>query len=247
MSRIIGISGRKQSGKNTCANYIVGDILKQRNMVQDFAINTDGQLQIYTTNANGQSGWGIFDLLRKDEEFLLYVENELWPYVKIYHFADPLKQMCMSLFNFTFEQAYGTDDQKNTNTDILWENIPENHDGKTGYITARDFMQHFGTNIVRKMKDNAWVDATLSRILYEDTEISIIPDVRFPNEVHAIKEQGGVVIRLNRDVHKSQHKCERALDEDNFDWSTFDEVIDNDTKNIEELSQSLNSISKLWR
>jgi len=43
MVKVIGISGRKQSGKNTAANYIAGSILKAKNMmVQDFVITDVG-------------------------------------------------------------------------------------------------------------------------------------------------------------------------------------------------------------
>ena len=53
MGRIIGISGRKQSGKSTTANYINGDILLQREMVQNFEIDEDGKLLIKTVMEDG--------------------------------------------------------------------------------------------------------------------------------------------------------------------------------------------------
>ena len=43
--KIIGISGKKQSGKNTFANYVNGSILKKYGLVDDFSINKEGQLQ----------------------------------------------------------------------------------------------------------------------------------------------------------------------------------------------------------
>lgn len=245
--KIIGISGRKQSGKNTCANYITGHILKQKNMVEDFNINSNGELEIKTSDSNGNIGWGIFDVLRKDKDFIIYAENELWPYVKIYNFADELKRICNVLFDLTPGQVYGSDKEKNELTDIFWENVPENSNNLTGRMTAREFMQHFGTNIMRKIKDNVWVDCTLSNILYEESEIAIIPDVRFPNEINAIHNNGGIVIRLTRDVHGSDHKCENTLDQNNFDWSNFDYIIDNKEKTIEELQTMLSNISHIWR
>lgn len=245
--KIIGISGRKQSGKNTCANYITGHVLKSKEMVQDFNINHDGHLEIKTFDSNGNIGWGIFDVLRKDNIFINYAERELWPFVKIYHFADPLKHMCHSLFGLTLDQVYGSDESKNQHTDLLWENIPENNEQNTGPITAREFMQHFGTNIIRKIKDDAWVSSTISSIDNEASEVSIIPDVRFPNEIEAIHNKGGVVIRLTRDIHNSDHKCETALDKDKFDWDKFDMILDNHNKSITELSSMLSDISHFWR
>jgi hypothetical protein len=245
--KIIGISGRKQAGKNTCANYITGHILKSKEMVQDFHINDNGELEIQTFDSNGKIGWGVFDILRKDRAFVNYAEQNLWPFVKVYHFADSLKQICNSLFGFTLDQVYGSDDNKNQLTHLLWENMPENHENLTGPITAREFMQHFGTNIIRKIKDDAWVSSTMSHITEESSEVAIIPDVRFPNEVEAIHKCGGVVIRLTRDTQNSDHKCETALDKDNFDWSKFNLVVDNTDKSILELSEILSDISYSWR
>lgn len=246
MTKIIGISGRKQSGKNTCANYINGHILKSKRMIENFSINPNGELEIQTYNSSGTLGWGVFDLLRKDSTFIEYAHNELWPFVKTYHFADELKSMCYRLFGIKIEQVYGSDDQKNELTNILWDDMPENNEKLTGPMTAREFMQHFGTNVIRKIKDDAWVECTIANILYEQSNVAIIPDVRFPNEVHAIHQNGGVVIRLTRDIHHSDHKCEIALDQDKFDWQYFDYIVDNEDKSIEDLSQCLNEISDTW-
>ena len=89
---------------------------------------------------------------------------------------------------------------------------------KKGKLTVRDFLQYFGTELVRKIKNDAWVSSTLDIIKNEGSELALIPDVRFPNEVLAIKEQGGIVIRLTRDVFTDKHECESSLDQDSFDW-----------------------------
>ena len=52
----------------------------------------------------------------------------------------------------------------------------------------------------------------------------IIADTRFPNEVKAIKEKDGIVIRINRETnYVSNHSSEIALD----DYEDFDYTIDN--------------------
>lgn len=247
MAKIIAISGRKQSGKNTVANFITGSILKDKSMVQDFTINNEGNLEIKTTNIKNEVGWGILDLLRKDNVFLDYAEHELWPHVKIYHFADPLKEICSNLFNIDTKIVYGNDKQKNTKINLNWEDMPENTENKKGRMTAREFMQHFGTNILRKMKDDIWVQATISRIFSENSEIAIIPDVRFPNEIEAIKDNGGVVIRLARNVFNDQHNCESILDKDVYDWSKFDHVIENHGISLNDLTVELEKLNHLWK
>lgn len=233
MVKIIGISGRKQSGKSTAANFINGHVLKSRSMIDDFIIQNDGKLKIKTTNQNGEKNWGIFDVTRKDDTYIEYAERELWPYIKIYHFADYLKSICVNLFDLKPEQVYGTDNQKNTLTPYG--------------MTAREFLQYFGTDVMRKIKDTIWVDHTIKTILREQPEIAIIPDVRFPNEVHAIKNSGGLVVRLNRNVFNSDHHCESALDYNSFDWNMFDLIIDNKDLSIDQLCEELDKNSYLWK
>ena len=103
--KIIGISGKKQSGKNTFANYVNGSILKKYGLVDDFSINKEGQLQVKTENAHGKKDWGILDITRKDDEFCSYAKDNIWPFVKVYHFADYLKKICVDLFDLTPQQV----------------------------------------------------------------------------------------------------------------------------------------------
>jgi hypothetical protein len=245
MAKIVGISGRKQSGKNTVANFINGTVLIDREMVMDFFINDDGQLAIKTVNSTGEEGYGIFDVTRKDSAFVEYAEKELWPYAKVYHFADYLKDLSINLFGLNPQGVYGTDQQKNELTNIKWENMPF-ITKKGGYMTNREFLEQFGTKVVRKIRTDAWVAATINKINYENSQLAIIPDVRFPNEVEAIKASGGIVIRLARNLHNSDVECETVLDKDNFDWSNFDAVIDNTDYTIEKLCDELTSLKSLW-
>tara|TARA_B100001564_G_C20664317_1_gene683020 strand:+ start:1820 stop:2560 length:741 start_codon:yes stop_codon:yes gene_type:complete len=236
--KIIGISGRKQAGKNTVANYITGCIIKDLNMVLDFDISNKGELEIETQNSSGQRGWGIFDITRKDTDFVSYADKELWPHVKLYHFADPLKELCINLFDLTPNQVYGTDEDKNTST-------PYTQNGWKHDMTAREFLQYFGTDVMRKIKDTVWVDYTLKLIQEEQSSVALIPDVRFPNEIDAIQKAGGIVLRLTRDAYSDNHRCESALDRDNFDWSKFDHVIDNDT-DVAGLIKILEEQKHIW-
>lgn len=84
---------------------------------------------------------------------------------KIYSFADPLKQdICMNILGLTYDQCYGSDDDKNTLTTLLWTDMPGYNPSASslkGYMTARQVMEFVGTNIFRMMKDSVWVDATL--------------------------------------------------------------------------------------
>lgn len=244
--KIIGISGKKQAGKNTVANYINGDVLKDRGMIEDFYINNHGELAIKTSDTSGQSGYGIFDPTRKDPTFIEYAETALWPYIKIYHFADPLKELAINIFGLKSEEVYGNDEQKNKIIEIMWEHMPENNTNKTGRMTNREFLEHFGTKIVRKIKNDAWYERTMKIILTEKSELAIIPDVRFPNEVEAIKSAGGFVIRLTRNIYNSPTEAECALDEENFDYKKFDMIIDNHNVTIDQLCNILSLSKRYW-
>lgn len=245
MAKIIGISGKKQSGKNTAANYINGSILRSKNMVEDFFIDEHGGLAIKTTDQSGTSGYGVLDVTRRDAEFVEYAEKEMWPFIKVYHFADALKEISSALFGLNIQQLYGTDKQKNLKTNLIWEDMPT-QENKSGKMSNREFLEYFGTKIVRKIRSDAWVKATINKIVAESSELAIIPDVRFPNEVEAIKDNGGIVIRLQRDVFKDTIECECALDEGNFDWSSFDHVIDNRDISMKDFCSKLDSIKNIW-
>jgi hypothetical protein len=244
--KIIGISGRKQAGKNTAANYINGKVLQNLKMVEDSYIDNNGQLVIKTTNSSGQSDFGIFDVTRKDETFIQYAERELWPFIKIYHFADPLKEMASNLFGLDEKLIYGSNEDKDTKTPFAWSDVPMGDTNNNQNMSIREFLEYFGTKIIRKIKNDAWAEFTIKRITRENSNIAVIPDVRFPNEVLAIQDAGGKVIRLTRDKFSSNAEAESALDEDVFDWSQFDSVIDNQNISIEALCEELNKINNYW-
>jgi len=282
MTRIIGISGKKQSGKSTSANWLHGLVLKDQGMVEDFNVDANGKLAIETFNQTGEKGWGVFDVGRNDDTFVEYAEEEMWPYVKMYSFADTLKSLAVHLFGLRPEQVYGSEEDKNSLTQFRWENMPgivtkkvleeewgnmlcdwfpkdheygakEMQEGLAGInlmyhdagpMTAREFMQHFGTDVMRKMYSNIWVDNTIKKILAEGSELAVVPDVRFPNEVEAILENGGEVIRLSRVYEKDGHQSETCLDPGNFDHSKFTHVIENADIGIDGL---LNKLTQIYR
>jgi hypothetical protein len=143
---------------------------------------------------------------------------------KIYNFADSLKNdICINILGLTYDQCYGTDEEKNQLVDCYWENKQ---------LTAREIMQLVGTDMFRKLKTNVWSETTIRKIKQDTQKISLIADCRFPNEVHAIKNAGGLVVKLTRNPYNSQHESEVALDENRFDAKNFDLIIDNQNMTI---------------
>ena len=252
---ILGISGRKQSGKNTTANIIHGMVLKDRGLVQDWNINADGTLMVDLSDG---TGWGEFDVTRQDKQFSEWAEQNMWPYIKMYSFADHLKWICVKLFDVPFECCFGTDEQKNELQEhLLWENMlgvctnekffdfmqskmqpqlaeDEEDAGykliyhEPGPMTAREFLQFLGTDVMRKMYEPIWVNSCIKKIQQEQPELAIIADVRFPNEAKAIEQASGKVVRLTREVYEDAHSSEVALD--NY---PFTDYIDNKIESID--------------
>lgn len=195
--KIIGLAGRKQSGKSTSCEFIVRLI------------------------------------------------NQLDPKIssKIYSFADSLKtDICINILGLTYNQCYGTDEDKNTLTSLRWKDMPEYNITWTytedydpsGYMTARQVMEFVGTSIFRRMKNNVWSESTIKKIQLDHIDIALISDCRFPNEVESIQNAGGMVIRLTKDLYGSQSESESSLDYQFFDWSKFDYVLDNANLDIEQ-------------
>jgi hypothetical protein len=163
-------------------------------------------------------------------EMLLKHINRIYN-AKIYNFADPLKRdICINILGLTHDQCYGSDDQKNELVNCSWNNKQ---------LTAREVMQFIGTNIFREMQHNVWADATIKKIHIEKPNFAIIADCRFPNEVDAIKNAGGFIIKLMRNPFNSDHESEIALDPVNYDYSNFDLIIDNDNINIQEQNRTI--------
>ena len=182
----------------------------------------------------------------------------MWPYVKSYSFADPLKTIATELFNIPHKNVYGTNKDKDQKVKhLLWENMPSIQcrdpypSGEVrslmgqgcyhyeGAMTAREFLQYFGTDVMRKIWEPVWCSGTINKIVKEDSELAIIADVRFPNEVESIKDNNGYVYWMKRAVYKDSHASEVTLLPENYDHDNFDGTLINEGK-----GKTLNALSK---
>lgn len=226
--KILALSGRKQSGKNTTANFMLGVEMMAMGLIHEkFQINSKGQLYIYDIEGDKEYE-GVFDPFRDTEEMRQFLHTSgLNSRIRFYSFADWLKTICIKVLGLTYEQCYGTDEQKNSLTNLLWENMPgvttlkqpeddtEKVKGrlglyyeklvrngiiyhKPGRMSAREVLQYLGTEIFRKMYSNVWVDSTIKKIKEDKPNIAVIIDCRFPNEVFGTQESNGKVLRLTK-------------------------------------------------
>jgi hypothetical protein len=151
--------------------------------------------------------------------------------IKIYNFADALKQdICMNILGMSYDQCYGSDEDKNQITDLEWQ-------GKK--MTCREVMQFIGTDIFRQMKNDIWTQTLIKKIKKEKPKLAIIADCRFPNEVDSIKKENGLVIKLMKNPFNSNHESECALDSKNFDHKNFDIIIFNNNLSIQEKNYAI--------
>lgn len=115
--------------------------------------------------------------------------------VLITHFADLLKYICKSYFD--------------------WDGVKDEN--------GRMLLQYVGTDVIRKQNPSLWVDfvTMILKYFHENWDYVIIPDCRFPNEISGIAESGfdTIHIRVVRDgfispltPEQQKHPSETALD-----------------------------------
>jgi len=202
---IIGINGYAGSGKDTVGTIIqylktnISDTIVSLEDVLEFPLTHQGWLE-------EQSGW------------------------KIKKWAGKLKVIASMLTGIPVEKF---EDQEFKKTML----------GSEWNMSVRDFLQKLGTDAIRDgLHGNAWVNALMadyqpisdkSYVLEDGTLFDlrtlpghplyptwIITDTRFPNEAQAIKDVGGLVIRVDRPGVKpiNNHPSEVGLDNWDFDY-----------------------------
>jgi hypothetical protein len=158
-------------------------------------------------------------------------------------FARKLKQIASLLTGIPvedfedqeFKKSYlgaewGTVESNPLNSIPVFENIEFNH-----LMSVREFLQKLGTDAMRdNLHINVWCNALFSE--YRGPKMSeynpsnwIITDMRFPNEMEAVKERKGITIRVVRPVEKSKttarlHPSETSLDKTKFDYEIINDA-----------------------
>lgn len=153
-------------------------------------------------------------------------------------FAYFIKKFCMEVLGLTYQQCYGSDVEKNTSTKYAWKDTPQS--GQSGFMTAREVMQIFGTECVRSWFGNVWAEATLRKILQDQPNLALITDNRFPNEVETILDYpGGYIVRLTRcPYEEDEHASEISLD--GFDWDRAKcYLLDNKQMSLDEQNTAI--------
>jgi hypothetical protein len=263
MTNILVLAGKKQSGKNTAANFVVGYTITQLArrgtpyLPIRFTIDDDNGGLIIGPLSNPsvekeEFGEHVLDLYDQNQEVQMWLSDCVHPHVKLYAFADMLKATASAVFGVPEELTYGTDDDKNKPTKIKWKNMAAFLAPKTvaqlkksekyeKYMTVREFLQYFGTNVCRKLYDNCWVESCFRRIEVDEPKFAIICDCRFKNEVQAAKKAGAKIVKLTRSPHAGDtHASEVDLDQ--MSNSNFDLIVPEDVTIRQQNEMLLNAM-----
>lgn len=134
----------------------------------------------------------------------------------------------------------------------IYDNSPATYDG-TPWTTERLFtekpplirslMRDWGTVFRRSEAPNYWIHKWVRKMaqIEKDTPDAMVfvDDVRFLNEAQAVKDLGGVLIRIESDrvITKDPHQSEAEMDE-----IAIDHLIVNKWKHVNELYRQLDII-----
>lgn len=112
-------------------------------------------------------------------------------------FAAPLKDSASQIFNWNREMLEGSTKESREwreQPDLFWSE-------QLGYeVTPRKMLQRIGTEVFREnLHKDIWVLSLLRRAQQRSkTTTTIVTDCRFPNEINAIRNNNGLVIRVKR-------------------------------------------------
>jgi hypothetical protein len=146
--------------------------------------------------------------------------NENW---EIKKFAGKLKEVASILTSIPVKYFEDQEFKKEVLSEEWWTTCDEGHQP----MTVRDLLQKLGTECMRTgLHSNTWVNALM--VDYKPAKMDqynpskwVVTDTRFPNEAKAIKDKGGVVIRIDRPGIKpiNNHPSEVGLDYWDFDYA----------------------------
>lgn len=152
-------------------------------------------------------------------------------------FSDILKDRLIKDFDLTTEQVYGG----------LKECVDPRYVKADGALwTPREMMQAYG-QFMRTMDDLVWIRLLFEKINSNTFINYIITDVRYINELEAVKESGCLLLHtkgyVDSKIHGEGHISETNLDDYDIDP---DFTINNDSS-IEALYEKLEPIVKYIR
>ena len=247
---LIGIAGRKDSGKDTVAQMIQY-LIARRGDDSDIYIQTAEFLGLTDNNWEAINNSQPFKIKRfadkvKDMTCILLGCNRKQLEDRDYKETALGEESNYWIIDYDDFEFYGQEKfqtleealEKRKELLLSYTNVSEPVLIK---LTPKLVMQLLGTEGVRNnIHFNAWVISTFDNF-NKYTDHWIIPDVRFPNELEAIKKRGGLTIGITRTAIDSKEVVDYHSSETSLDEAVFDYVIDN-SYDIEELLKQVKKI-----
>lgn len=179
--------------------------------------------QVILISGKLQSGKNSFADILKEE-----IETKYFTTVQIDYFAKLLKDMCKEAFrpltDFLNEYFNSISYHSSKALSLVTEDL---NWYETKNEITRHVLQGVGTQIVRTVNENYWIEAFKNRIR-EHGNLTICSDVRFENEISEVeKDFDTIKIRVERNLDRNgsinEHISEKALD----NYKDWDYIIEN--------------------
>ena len=276
-NNLISISGKAGSGKDTVGNilqYLDSNLYKKDNFTYKQFVNSLGK----NYNANHLHNYQIKKFADKLKDMVCLLTGYTREQLEDREIKDKELGWEWSYWKGSIGgRKFATKEE--AEDDEIFEFDSDGSCVTKKVHTPRTLMQILGTEAGRELiHPNIWVNALFAdyKVRYTEEEATkenkqngscikkhkpnwIITDVRFPNEVKAIKDRGGIVIRVERpeevvathqvflennkgncikSITLGEHPSETALD----DYKDFDHVIDNNGS-IEELVEKIKKLN----
>jgi hypothetical protein len=161
------------------------------------------------------------------------LKNKLNEKVFILHYGDYVKFVCKEYFNWNGEKDE----------------------------VGRHILQTIGTDKIRTIKDDFWIEAVcnLVKVLKNDYDLFIVPDLRFLNEIHIPSRMFWnykiITVKVERNNYTSElteeqndHVSETELNNYNFDYVIQSESgLDNLETEVDKFIPWLNEKISNWK
>ena len=134
-------------------------------------------------------------------------------------FAHNLKKAVSIIFDIPEELCFGSEEDKNQLTRVKWSDLQdiEYKDPKIDlqFLSVREVLKLFATEVCRAKIPDIW-----TKFINLSGDRVVVTDVRFPNEVELIKNNGGVLLEVTRPgTAASNHASEKKLSDNLIDYS----------------------------
>lgn len=156
-------------------------------------------------------------------------------------FGDPVKKICAILFNLSNEQL--EDRNHKEKIDPRWNISPRTMFQRIGTEFGQEMLFNLFPELNGKIdQKHLWIEL-LKQTMFSNTinKHFVISDIRFKHEANFIKENNGILIKINRKCLElnDSHKSENELDF--IDKTLIDYEIDNNYT-LEDLYSQIDSI-----